>query len=129
MAVHTLKITPKTRPLAHRWVDAAPEGMLAKFQEANRTTEQNAKLWAMLSDVSHQAEHNGKKYTKEVWKVLFMSACGHELQLMVGLNGEPVPMGQNSSKLSVAQMSELIEFIHCWAAENGVTFTERGFAS
>lgn len=129
MAVHTLKLAnDNVRNRAHLWLDKAPEGMLIKFQDPTRSLDQNAKLWAMLEDIARVAEHNGRKYSREAWKSLFMSACGHELDLIVGLNNEAVPMGQSSSKLSVAQMSELIEFIHFWAAEHGVDFRERGFA-
>lgn len=129
MAAHTLKLAHEgIRARARRWLEKAPAGMLIKFQEPTRTLDQNAKLWAMLTDVSRQAEHNGRRYSPEAWKALFMSACGHELELIVGLNGEPVPMGQSSSALSVAQMSDLIEFIAYWAAENGVAFRERGFS-
>lgn len=128
MAVHTLKLAHDgIRSKAHLWLDKAPEGMLIKFQEPTRSLDQNNKFWAMLTDVSRQAEHNGRKYSPEAWKSLFMSACGHEMELMVGLNNEPVPLGLSSSSLSVAQMSELIEFMHFWAAEHGVVFRERGF--
>lgn len=128
MATHTLKLANNAvRYKAHTWLERAPEGMLIKFQDPTRTLDQNAKLWACLTDISQQAEHNGRKFSPEAWKCLFMSACGHEMELMVGLNNEAVPLGQSSSSLSVAQMSELIEFIHFWAAEQGVVFRERGF--
>lgn len=128
MATYPLKLAHDgIRSKAHLWLDRAPEGMIVKFQEPTRSLDQNSKLWAMLGDVAKQAEHNGRKYSPEVWKALFMSACGHELELMVGLNSEPVPMGRSSSALSVAQMSDLIEFISFWGAENGVTFSDRGF--
>lgn len=129
MAVHTLKLAnQQVRSRAHLWLDKAPEGMLIKFQEPTRSLDQNAKLWAMLEDVARQSEHNGNKYSREAWKALFMSACGHELDLLVGLNNEAVPMGLSSSSLSVGQMAELIEFISFWAAGHGVIFRERGFA-
>lgn len=128
MATHTLKLANNgIRARAHTWVEAAPEGMVIQFKEPTRSLDQNAKLWAMLGDVAKQAEHNGQRYTPEVWKALFMSACGYELNLLVGLNGEPVPMGTSSSKLGVGKMSELIEFISYWCAENGVTLSDRGF--
>lgn len=131
MATHTLKLAnSNVRSRAHIWLDHAPDGMLIKYQEPTRSRDQNAKMWAMLADVSAQVEHLGKKHSKEVWKEIFMSACGHELQLMAGLNGEPVSLGHKSSALSVAEMSDLIEFIHCWCAENGVELVEtrrRGF--
>ncbi|WP_422049884.1 recombination protein NinB [Shimia sp.] len=128
MVAHTLKLSHDgIRARAHTWVEAAPEGMVIQFKEPTRSLDQNAKLWAMLGDVAKQAEHNGNRYTPEVWKALFMSACGYELNLLVGLNGEPVPMGTSSSKLSVGKMSELIEFISFWCVENGVTLSDRGF--
>lgn len=128
MATHTLKIAHDgIRSRAHTWIEKAPEGMLIKFQEPTRSLDQNAKLWAILGDVARQATHNGQSYSTDAWKALFMSACGHELKMMAGLSGEPVPMGLSSSKLGVAEMGELIEFIQCWAAENGVMFSERGF--
>jgi hypothetical protein len=128
MATHSLKLAHDgIRARARTWLDAAPKDMVVQFKEPTRSLDQNAKLWAMLGDVAKQAEHNGNRYTPEVWKALFMSACGHELQLVVGLNGEPVPMGTSSSNLSVSKMSELIEFISYWCAENGVTLSDRGF--
>ena len=128
MATHSLKLAHDgIRAKAHMWLDAAPAGMVVQFKEQKRSLDQNAKLWAMLGDVAKQAKHSGNSYTPEVWKALFMSACGHELQLVVGLNGEPVPMGTSSSSLSVSKMSELIEFISYWCAENGVTLSDRGF--
>lgn len=114
MAVHPIKlIGRRSREIAHKWVEAAPEGMLVKFQKPNRTLDQNSKLWAMLGDISKQATHNGTQYTPETWKSLFMHACDHEVKFVMGLNGEPFPMGFRSSRLNVSQMSELIEFISC----------------
>ena len=40
------------RHLAKRLIDVAPQGAVVNIQEARRTSDQNAKLWAMLSDVS-----------------------------------------------------------------------------
>lgn len=127
MTTHTLKLANQgIRNKARSWLDNAPDGMVIQFKEPKRSLEQNAKLWAMLGDVSKQANHNGERYSPEVWKALFMSACGYELQMMRGLNGEPVPMGVSSSSLSVSKMSELIEFISFWCAENGIALSDRG---
>ena len=53
-----------------------------------------------------------------------MHAMGHEVAFMTGLSGEPFPIGFSTSKLSRAQMAELITFIEAWGAENGVSFSE-----
>ena len=83
----------------------------------------NAKMWAMLSDVS-RAKPEGRTHTPEVWKALFMSACGHAVQFEQGLDGTPFPVGFRSSRLSKAQMIDLIEFIYAYGSQHGVVWTE-----
>jgi len=39
-------------------------------------------------------------------------------------NSTFIPWGQSSSDLSKEEMSELIEFIAAWGAQNGVTFAD-----
>jgi hypothetical protein len=89
------------------------------IREATRSLDQNALLWSVLSDIS-RAKPEGRCHTPEVWKCLFMSACGHAVQFEMGLDGKPFPVGFRSSKLTKAQFSELIEFIYSWCAEKGV---------
>ncbi|WCA57810.1 recombination protein NinB [Agrobacterium tumefaciens] len=111
------------REFAKRLIDLAPVDAVVKFSEAKRTLDQNSKLWAMLSDVS-RAKPNGRCQTPEVWKALFMHACGHSVQFEMGLNGQPFPVGFSSSKLTKRQMADLIETIYQYGAENGVVWTE-----
>jgi len=111
--------TPRRRQWAHQLVDAAPDHAVINIRPADRTTDQNAKMWAMLSDIS-KAKPLERTHTPEVWKALFMHACGYEVQFAVGLSGEPFPLGFRSSRLTKEQMSELIEFMHQWCAEKGV---------
>ena len=66
----------------------------------------------------------GRRHTPEVWKALFMNACGHDVQFETGLNGSPFPVGFRSSRLSKGQMSELIEFIYAKGAEWGVEWSD-----
>lgn len=116
-------VSPEIRQRAVHWVERLPEGTRVDFKAPKRSLEQNARLWAMLTDVATQKEHAGRKYTPDQWKVLFMHACGREVQFLPALN-EPtfIPWGQSSSDLSKGEMTELIEFIHAWGAENGVVF-------
>jgi len=79
----------------------------------------------MLSEIATQKLHAGRKYTPDQWKVLFMHACGREVQFIPSLdNSTFIPWGQSSSDLSKEEMTALIEFIFAWGAENGVTFHE-----
>lgn len=112
------------RQYAKRLIDAAPIDGVVNIREATRTLDQNAKLWAMLSDVS-RAKPDGRTHTTEVWKCLFMQACGHEVQFLMGLDGNPFPAGFRSSRLTKAQMCELIDFIDAWGSERGVQWMER----
>lgn len=124
MPGQTIRLFTKTqRQFAHRLIDAAPDGAVLNIREARRTTEQNDKMWVMISDVS-RAKPDGLEHTPDVWKALFMKACGHAVQFTTGLDGEPFPTGFRSSRLSKGQMSEMIEFIYCWGAEQGVTWSE-----
>lgn len=79
----------------------------------------------MLTDVSTQIEHAGRRYSPDEWKVLFMHALGQEVKFLPGLDGKTfVPMGYRSSDLSVAEMTDLIEFMFAWGAEHGVVFMD-----
>jgi hypothetical protein len=114
---------PSQRSFAKNLIDRAPINAVLTIREANRSTDQNSKLWAMLSDIS-RAKPAGRMHTPEVWKCLFMHACGHATQFEMGLNDQPFPTGFSSSRLSKAQMSDLIEFILSWCAEQGVVLTD-----
>ena len=59
--------------------------------------------------------------------MLILHALKYEVAFEIGLNGEPFPTGFSSKALSVSQMSELIEFIYAYGAENGVKWSERGW--
>lgn len=104
-------------------IEKAPVDAVLTIREATRSIDQNSKLWAMLSDVS-RAMPDCRRHTPEVWKTLFMHACGHAVQFEMGLNGQPFPTGFRSSKLTKTQMGELIEFIYAYGAEKGVVWTE-----
>jgi hypothetical protein len=110
------------RDQAHRLVDAAPVGAVLTIAPPKRSTDQNARFWAMLSDIS-RAKPDGRTHTPETWKALFLHAMGHASRFEMGLNGEPFPVGFRSSQLSKAQMSDLMEFMSSWAAEKGIVFS------
>jgi hypothetical protein len=115
--------TPYARSKAHSLIVQAPDGYVCRVEPPKRTGDQNDKLWAMLTDIC-RAKPQGRRMTPDQWKAVFMSACGYEVQFLNGLDGQPFPAGFRSSRLSKAQMSELIEFVTAWGTENGVTWTE-----
>ena len=111
------------RRLAHQLIDKAPQDAVVKVSAAKRSDDQNAKMWAMLSDIS-RAKPEGRAHIPEVWKCIFMAALGHEVKFETGLDGQPFPIGFRTSKLTKAQMSDLIEFIYAYASKHGVKWSE-----
>ena len=115
--------SPASREGAKRLVDLAPQGAVLNIRPATRSNEQNSLLWALLSEVS-RAKPDGREHTPDVWKALFMQACGHAVQFEVGLDGKPFPLGFRSSRLTKEQMTDLIEFILQYCAEKGIHVRE-----
>ena len=116
-------IGPTQRDYAKRQIDAAPDGHVCKIGEETRRDAQNAKLWAMLADVS-RAQPMGRKHTPDDWKAVFMNACGWDCQFVEGLDGRPFPMGFRSSRMTVKQMADLITYIYAFGAEHNVRWSE-----
>lgn len=111
------------RDLAQRMIAAAPQDAVVRIAPQSRTLDQNALLWALLSDVA-RSKPLGRCHTAEVWKELFCHACGHAVQFETGLNGQPFPTGFRTSKMSKAQMADLITFILAWGDEQGVRWSQ-----
>jgi hypothetical protein len=111
------------RERAKKLIDQAPDRALVNIRPETRSNEQNALLWSLLSEVS-RAKPDGREHTPDVWKALFMSACGHAVQFETGLDGKPFPLGFRSSRLTKEQMTDLIEFILQYCAEKGIHVRE-----
>ena len=115
--------TPAARANAVRAVQLAPDGVTVTIAEPRRTLEQNDRMWAMLTRLSH-AQPNGRKGTPDDWKHWIMHACGFECQFMEGLDGRHFPTGFKSSRLTVKQMAALMDWMEAYAAEHGINMGE-----
>jgi hypothetical protein len=111
------------RYAAGKLIDAAPHNAVVNVAAPRRTNDQNARFWALLSDVS-RSKPGGRAMTPERWKAVFMQSFGHQVQFENDLDGRPFPVGHSSSRLSKQDMSDLMEFISAWGSENGVVWTE-----
>lgn len=111
------------RDAARHLIDCAPVGAIVTVREAKRTTDQNAKFWALLSDIS-RSKPDGRHATPEVWKSLMMHACGHAVQFELGINGQPFPVGFRSSQLTKSEMADLITFAIEYGDSKGVVWTD-----
>lgn len=112
------------RGFAHRLVDSAPEGSVMEIKPPRRTLDQNAKLWATLTEIS-AAKPEGRHLTPDVWKSLFMHALDHAQRFEMALDGKGmVPVGFRSSRLTKEQMSDLFLVIEEYAARHGIQLRE-----
>ena len=115
---------PAQRDLAKRMVDAAPQDAVVNIREATRNADQNARMWAMLSDVS-RAKPEGRMWPPETWKSAFMHSLGHQCRFAEGLDGSgPFPIGFRTSRLTVRQMADLITVIAEYGDRHGVRWSE-----
>lgn len=120
MAQTVVLYSPARREAARMLVDAAPHDAVVTIRPPSRSTAQNAKMWAMLSDIS-RARPEGRQWTPETWKCAFMHSLGHQVQFCEGLdNSGPFPLGFRSSRLRKAQMADLIECIYEYGARHGI---------
>lgn len=112
------------RALACGMVKAAPVDAVVTIKPAARSMDQNAKLWAMLSDIA-RSKPEGRVMTAEMWKAAMMNALGHEILWQPGIdNGPPFPAGFRSSRLSKEQMGNLITFISEYGDRHGVKWSD-----
>ena len=115
--------TDHQRFLAKKLVDGAPEGAVVNIRAAKRTLDQNALMWARLSDIS-RAKPEGKDWQTDVWKAAFMSALGIEAKLYGGIDGGEPFLLQRSSNLTVAEMADLLMFIAEYGDRHEVQWSE-----
>lgn len=119
-------INDHVRARALEAVKRAPGGTRVELKEEKRNNLQNSRMWASLSDIATQAEHNGRRYDTNTWKCIFLHALGRETQFVPSLDGvEIIPIGQSSSDLSKAEMSDLLTFMYSWGAERGIVFHDQ----
>ncbi len=113
------------RERVQAWAAKAPWGTRVTFQEARRTTDQNARMWAMLTEVARQVKWHGQRLSADDWKLVFLSALKQELRIVPNLDGTGfVQLGRSSSSLSVGEMADLMDLIAAFGAREGVTFAE-----
>ena len=111
---------------AQRWVAGAPRGTRVEFKAPRRSLPQNARMWAMLTDVAAQVQHHGIRLSADDWKLLFLDAMKREVRMVPNLDGNGfVSLGRSSSDLSVSEMGDLMELIAAYGAAHGVAMLDQ----
>ncbi len=89
--------TAADRAKVLKWITQAPWGFSVTIKEPKRTTEQNDRLWASLTDVSRQCLYHGLRLDPDDWKIVFMAALNKEMRIVPNLDNTGfVNLGQSS---------------------------------
>lgn len=115
----------EARRRAVQAVQNAPDGYVVKITPPTRSLEQNAALWGSLTDLSEQVEWYGRRLTAEEWKHV-MSAGLKKQDVVPGIDGGFVVLGISTSKMTKAEMSDLLELIRAFGTERGVVWGDDG---
>jgi hypothetical protein len=100
----------------------AGQRVVVEIKPETRTLAQNARLWAMLTDVAKQVNWYGRKLSEEEWKHVFTASLSKQ-DVVPGIDGGFVVLGKSTSKMTKPEMSELQDLIEAFGAQQGVRFT------
>jgi hypothetical protein len=78
-------------------------------------------MWANLEDIAQQVTWYGVKLTKDEWKDVLTAALKKQ-KVVPGIEGGFVMIGARTSKMTVPEMTELIELSTAFGTQQGVKF-------
>jgi hypothetical protein len=88
-----------------------------------RSSAQNRRMWAMLTDLSEQVVWHGQKLDPTDWKTMCTAALKKQ-RVVPGIDGGFVVMGDSTREMTIGEMSDLMEFLSAFGIEHGVQFRE-----
>ena len=98
-----------------------------EIRPETRSTAQNRILWSILGDLSAQltwlVDGQHQRLTDEEWKDILTADLAKHQRVAAGLNGGFVLLGRRTSKMGVAEVSELIELAHAFGSLRGVAWS------
>lgn len=96
--------------------------MTVEVKPETRSLQANARMWAMLAEISKQVDWHGRRLTATAWKHVFTAALTKQ-DVVPGIDGGFVVLGKETSKMTRAEMSELQELMEAFGAQQGVKFS------
>jgi hypothetical protein len=82
-------------------------------------------MWAVLTDIAEQVDWHGLHLENFEWKDVFTASLKRQ-KVVPGLGGGFVVCGTSTSKMTIAEMTELIELAMAFGVEKGVVFSDQG---
>lgn len=116
-------VGPTQKQYAKQCIDAAPADYVVEIRKKTRSLEQNARLWAMLTDISRQVEWYGRMLKPEDWKHVFSAALKKQ-EAVAGLDGGFVVLGQPTRNMTIQEMKNLMDLMSAFGDERGVKWSE-----
>ena len=109
------------------WQKAKPfllsgQRLVLTIEEQKRSTEQNALLWSVLSDLAKQVQWHGEKLTKEEYKDLLTAGLKKQ-RAIPGIDGGFVVLGSSTSKMTKQEMTDLIMLAHAFGDNREVMWS------
>jgi hypothetical protein len=92
-------------------------------RQERRSSEQNARMWAMLADIASQVDWYGQKLQPEEWKDVFTASLKKQ-RAVPGIDGGFVILGARTRDMTKGEHSDLMELMSAFGAERGVNFKE-----
>jgi hypothetical protein len=123
MAQATIILTGHAaRAKAAEWCwGADPNTAVSFISPDKRTLEQNAMMWACLTEIAEAMPWDDQWLPPDDWKQLFLADMAKGARMVKALDGRGyVNLNTSSSNLRVREFGELLDAIHKFAAAHGI---------
>lgn len=108
LVLHNAAITARAQAIIAALPQEPVHEVVIREHKSKRSLEQNDKMWAMLTDISRQVDWYGQKLSPEEWKDVLTAGLKQQ-KVVPGIDGGFVVIGARTSKMSIKEMSEVIE--------------------
>ena len=124
--VHLKDAQQGHKAIASLWATIKPRLMAGhalelSVREERRSSQQSALMWVLLGELSRQVSWHGNALTPEEWKDVLTASLKRQ-KVVPGIDGGFVVLGQRTSRMSKAELAELIELIYAFGAQQNVRF-------
>jgi len=96
--------------------------MVLELRPQTRSLAQNSLMWSCLTDIAKQVDWYGQKLSSDDWKHV-LTASLRKQRAVPGIDGGFVVVGLSTSKMTIPEMSEMVELSHAFGADNGVNWS------
>lgn len=114
-------LTEADRELAYKLLAESTTGAIFKVRPPRRSDLQNRRLHGSIRDVAQQVRWADGNLSEDDWKRLFTAAIFGQ-RVVPGLLGGFVVLDRKTSRMKVADVAEVQEFIYAFGADRGVVW-------